>query len=64
MSRRVFLLIGVKFLSQVCKAGFNTESYQAFNTKKYMHLIDSFRDTKGSIMLIDDAVKTYKAAYK
>ena len=54
----------VGFLSEACKAGFATADYQAFNEKKYMHLIDSFRDTEGSIALIDDAVATYQAMYE
>ena len=29
-----------------------------------MHLIDSFRDTAGSVDLINGAVDTYKAVYK
>ena len=54
----------VGFLSEACKAGFATADYQAFNEKKYMHLIDSFRDTEGSIALINDAVETYQAMYE
>ena len=54
----------VDFLSAACKAGFATEDYAAFNEKKYMHLIDSYRDTDGSVALIDDAVKTYKGMYE
>ncbi len=52
------------FLADACKAGFNTESYQAFNKKKYMHLIDSYRDTTGSIELINNAVANYREMYK
>ena len=52
------------FLSDACRAGFETPDYQAFNESKYMHLIDSFRDTEGSRMLINDAVATYKDMYK
>ncbi len=53
----------IAYLSDACKAGFNAESFQAFNKKKFMHLIDSFRDTKGSVELINSAVKTYKAVF-
>lgn len=52
------------FLADACKAGFNTASYQAFNKKKYMHLIDSYRDTNGSIELINNAVANYREMYK
>ena len=54
----------VKYLSAACAEGFKTESFQAFNKKKFMHLIDSFRDTAGSVELIKGAVETYKAVYK
>ncbi|MCW2306641.1 tripartite tricarboxylate transporter substrate binding protein [Rhodobium gokarnense] len=52
------------FLAAACKAGFETADYQAFNKKKYMHLIDSFRDTEGSIELINNAVASYREMYK
>ncbi len=52
------------FLSDACAAGFATADYQAFNESKFMHLIDSFRDTEGSIALINDAVATYREMYK
>ena len=52
------------FLQQACAAGFEEESYAAFNKKKYMHLINSYRDTAGSIKLINSAVDTYRAMYK
>ena len=52
------------FLQAACEAGFSEDSYAAFNKKKYMHLIDSYRDTKGSIELINGAVTTYREMYK
>lgn len=52
------------FLQAACEAGFSEASYEAFNKKKYMHLIDSYRDTKGSIELINGAVTTYREMYK
>ena len=54
----------VAFLAAACKAAFATEGYQAFNESKFMHLIDSYRDTEGSIALINDAVATYKDMYE
>ncbi len=54
----------VSFLSAACDAGFRTAGYQAFNKKKFMDLIDSYRDTAGSIALINDAVATYRGMYK
>ncbi|MDA9009354.1 tripartite tricarboxylate transporter substrate binding protein [Alphaproteobacteria bacterium] len=43
---------------------FGQDSYQAFNEKKYMTLIDSFRDTAGSVQLINDTVGIYQDLYK
>lgn len=54
----------VDFLAAACEAGFATEDYRAFNESKFMHLIDSYRDTEGSIALINDAVATYKGMYE
>lgn len=54
----------VAFLSDACARGFQTADYQAFNHKKYMHLIDSFRDTAGSVRLINDAIATYQRMYR
>ena len=52
------------FLAAACEAGFNTNGYQEFNKNKYMHLIDSYRDTQGSIELINNAVASYQEMYK
>ena len=52
------------YLSATCRAGFDTEDYQAFNRKKFMHLIDSYRDTQGSVDLINGAVATYRDMYE
>ena len=52
------------YLVAACKAGFANEGYADFNKKKYMHLIDSYRDTEGSIELINNAVATYRDMYE
>lgn len=52
------------YLEAAMREAFNSEEFQAFNRKKYMHLIDSYRDTAGSKKLIDGAIDTYKAVYK
>ncbi len=52
------------YLEAACKLAFDSEAFQAFNNKKYMHLIDSYRDSEGSRSLIADSVKTYKEVYK
>ena len=54
----------LKFLQEACAVAFEEESYAAFNKKKYMHLIDSYRDTKGSVKLIKGAVRIYRKMYK
>ena len=52
------------YLQAACKQAFGSDSFQAFNEKKYMTLIDSYRDTAGSRKLIDGAVQTYTEVYK
>ncbi len=54
----------LKYLEQAFAAGFNDQSFQAFNEKKYMHLIDSYRNTAESIGLLEGAIATYKEVYK
>ena len=54
----------VKYLQWAFQKGFGTKSYQAFNKKKYMDLIPSFRDTEGAIKLINDTMMIYKNVYK
>ncbi len=54
----------VEFLAAACAAGFSNPDYAEFNRNKYMHLIDSYRDTEGSIELINGAVATYQAMYE
>jgi tripartite-type tricarboxylate transporter receptor subunit TctC len=53
-----------KYLAAACKAAFNSKSYAEFNEKKYMHLIDSFRDTEGSKKLINNSIDIYTKVYK
>ncbi len=54
----------VAYLQCVFQNGFKTESYQAFNKSKFMDLIPSFRDTEGSVKLIQDTLEIYKKVYK
>ena len=54
----------VDYLAAACAAGFKNPGYAEFNRSKFMHLIDSYRDTAGSIDLINGAVKTYREMYK
>ena len=53
-----------QYLEAACKKAFDSEGFQAFNEKKYMTVINSYRDTAGSVELINNSVDTYKAVYK
>lgn len=54
----------IDYLKAACAAGFRNAGYAEFNRSKYMHLIDSYRDTEGSITLINNAVATYRDMYQ
>jgi tripartite-type tricarboxylate transporter receptor subunit TctC len=54
----------VAYLEDVFRAGFNGPTFQDFNEKKYMHLIDSYRDRSASIGLIDETVEQYQQTYR
>lgn len=52
------------YLRQACKLAFDTKDYQAFNTKKYMHLARSYYDGDEAIKLVTDMMETYRKAAK
>ncbi len=54
----------LEWLKWAFQKGFEQPSYQAFNKKKFMDLIPSFRDTEGAITLIDDTMDIYRKTYK
>ncbi len=54
----------VKYLQWAFQKGYHTDSYQAFNKKKFMDLIPSYRDTEGARKLINDTMGVYKKVYK
>ena len=54
----------VEYLKWAFQKGYSEGSYQAFNKKKFMDLIPSFRDTEGAIKLINDTMKIYRKTYK
>ena len=54
----------VKWLQWAFQKAFFAPGYQAYNKKKYMDLIDSFRDTEGTRKLINETVEGYRSAYK
>jgi tripartite-type tricarboxylate transporter receptor subunit TctC len=54
----------VAWLNWAFQKVFCEYSYQKFNDSKYMSVIDSYRDTDGSIALINSTVEQYRAVYK
>ncbi|MFQ5545959.1 MAG: tripartite tricarboxylate transporter substrate binding protein [Acidiferrobacterales bacterium] len=54
----------VKYLQRAFQKGYHTDSYLAFNKKKFMDLIPSFRDTNGAKKLISETMTIYKKTYK
>lgn len=54
----------VSYLENVFRTGFESQTFQDFNRKKYMHLIDSYRDRQETIGLIDRTVAQYQATYQ
>ena len=54
----------VAWLQWAFQKAFDDEDYQAFNKKKFMDLIDSFRDTEGAKMLISETIEIYRETYK
>ena len=53
-----------EYLSAACEIAFNSEGYQEFNKKKYMHLARSYYDAGDAARLIADTVEIYRASYK
>ena len=54
----------LKWLQWAFQRAYCQDSYQAYNEKKFMTLIDSFRDTDGSKELIGKTIGIYQALYK
>ncbi|MGI9304716.1 MAG: Bug family tripartite tricarboxylate transporter substrate binding protein [Gammaproteobacteria bacterium] len=54
----------LKWLQWAFQKAFHQQSYQDYNKKKFMDLIDSFRDTEGAKQLITDTIGIYKERYK
>ena len=53
-----------RYLEAALREAWRSKAFQDFNRKKYMHLIDSYRDTAGSKALIESAIETYTSVYK
>ena len=54
----------LKWLQWAFQKAFFQESYQEYNKTKFMDLIDSFRDTEGSIELINQTADIYRKTYE
>ena len=54
----------VKWLQWAFQKAFCEKSYQDFNEKKYMTLIESFRDTEGTRTLVADTIAQYRRVYE
>jgi len=54
----------VKWLQWAFQKAYCQPSYQKYNEKKFMTLIESFRDTEGSKDLIRTTIKQYREVYK
>ena len=49
-----------KYLEWALKQAWNSEGFQKFNKRKYMHLIDSYRGIEGGKELVSETVNTYR----
>ncbi len=54
----------LEWLQRAFQKAYCEESYQKFNERKYMTLIESFRDTAGSRDLITTTIGQYRDVYK
>jgi tripartite-type tricarboxylate transporter receptor subunit TctC len=54
----------LQYLEWALRKAFESDSFQKFNRKKYMHLINSYRDINGGKKLIEDTIATYKGVYR
>ncbi|MFT5112513.1 MAG: tripartite-type tricarboxylate transporter receptor subunit TctC [Parasphingorhabdus sp.] len=54
----------IEWLQWAFQKAFCDGGYQAFNEKKYMTLIESYRDTAGSKALITETIAQYREVYK
>ncbi len=54
----------VKWLQWAFQRGYCQDSYQQYNEKKFMTVIDSYRDTAGARELINESIDQYREVYK
>lgn len=53
-----------RYLERVLAKAWETEGFQEFNESKFMHLVNSYRDSDGARELIDQAIETYIEVYE
>ena len=49
-----------RYLESAFKRAFLSDTFQAFNREKYMHLVESYRNTDDARSLIKNLIKTYQ----
>ena len=54
----------LRYLEWAFRKAWESDSFQKFNRKKYMHLIDSYRNIEGGKKLIREAISSYSLVYK
>ena len=54
----------LKYLEWAFAQGYNSAEFQKFNKKKYMHLINSYRNTTDARKMIREAIATYDKFYR
>ena len=54
----------LKWLQWAFQKAYFQQSYQTFNKSKFMDVVDSFRDTDGSVELIQNTYDTFKRSYE
>ncbi len=52
------------YLRKLFAKAYRTPSFQAFNEKKYMTLIDPFRNGQSSVQLINQTIQSYTESYQ
>ena len=52
-----------EYLDKACKIAFDSEEFQAFNKKKYMHVGRSYYNSSDAKKLVKEMIETYKASY-
>ena len=54
----------LRYLEWAFAQGFKSAEFQAFNQKKFMNLINSYRDTAGATQLIAEQIAMFRKLYK